>query len=545
MPLVDSVQNSCGNLGVKGHSVTSGFPSKTAVKHGKKKSAQKDGIAKGLGNIQINVKHENIMQDLPANGPLDVEMCKGRQVTAKKIKLKDYVYSQHQVETQHNNGSLEDRKASFNKDSKDGDTHRDKKPRVSHIEYDGFSRGQDGDISKRSVEIRSLGAKEYPTNRSIEKEQQVKKPRAKIHLTIEDIDELRKDLGCEHLSMAATSSSSKVSDSRKNRLSYVEVKGSPEESVSSSPMRMLYPNQVSPLMAETTGKVDCMFNDIGAVSSVKKLQDTNESSEFGTAKRRTSGLTILDSKNKLKKDTAVDDNHHAPKHEVSSNTRHPLSHDLSLKSVKNPSVGKNNIRNSKDSRSEKQSTQREHVKNNLESSNPCNTDVMQQNLKQDHPRSSIEQGSAQMEPWNGKVRIDLRQGDKQGAPRPSKHASGSMGSLKRSSMDSKPRDASVLGDASKTLKGTTISCVEDRTEKLIDMEAVALDTSLRNKNVSGPTAYTGLKEAEDVLKEAEELRTHADLIKVFFLFLSLFIYRSLPKYQLIEFECGYLHLYSL
>lgn len=512
--IVDNVQNSCGNLGVNGHGVTSGLPSKTAVKHGKKKSAQKDEISGGLGNIQINVKRENIMQDLPDNGPLGVEMCNGRQVTSKKIKLKDYVYSQHQVETQQNNGStLQDRKASVNEDSKDGDTHRDKKSRVPHIEDDEFSRGQDGDISKRSVEIRSLGAKECPTNRSIEKEQQVKKPRAKMRLTIEDIDELRKDLGCEHLSMAATSSSSKVSDSRKNRLSYVEVKGSPEESVSSSPMRMLYPNQVSPLMAETTGKVDCMFNDVGAVSSVKKLEDMNESSEFGTARRRTSGLTILDAKNKSKKETAVDDNHHAPKHELSSNMRHPLSHDLSLKSVKNPSVGKNNIRKSKDSRSEKQSTQREHDKNDLESSNPCNSDVIQQNLKQERPRSSIEQDSAQMEPWSGKVRIDLRQGDKQGALRPSKHASGSMGSLKRSPMDSRPRDASVLGDTSKTLKGTTIACIENRTEILINKEAVALDASLRNKNVSGATASTGLKEAEDVLKEAEEFRTHADLIK--------------------------------
>ncbi|KAH6816605.1 CW-type Zinc Finger [Perilla frutescens var. frutescens] len=510
--VVDKVQSSCGNLGVNGDSVASGLPNKAAVKNGKKKSA-KDGISGGLGNIQINVKHGNIMQDLPDNGPLGVEMCNDRQVRAKKIKLKDYAYSQHQVERQQNNGgTLQDRKVSIDEDSKVGDIHRDKKSRVSHIENDELRRSQGGDISKRSVEIRSLGAKEYPTNRSFQKEQMMKKPTASIRLTIEDIDELRKDLGYEQLSMAATSSSSKVSDTRKNRLSYVEVKGSPEESVSSSPMRMLYPNQVSPMMKDTTGKVDFRFNEVGAVSSVKKHQDMNVSSELGTARRRTSDLNmdngseILDSKNKSKKETAVDGNHHAL-----------VSHDFSLKSVKNsPSVGKNNIRKSKDSRSEKQSTQREHDKNGPGSSNPCGRDVMQQNLKQDRPRSSIEQNSAQMEPWSGKVRIDLRQGNKQGALRPSKHASGSMSHLKRP-MDSKSRDVSVLGDTSKSLKGTTVACIKDGKENLIknemEQQSMALDASLRNKNVSGATVSTAKKGAEDVLKEAEELRTHADLIK--------------------------------
>lgn len=463
--MLENDQNHCGNLGVNGHSVTLGLPRKAATKNAKKKSVKKEVISGVLGNIQIDVKHETVTDNLPPNGPSCMEMCNGEQPTAKKIKLKDYAYSQ-------------ERKVSHNEDG----FYREKKLRVSHNEDDGF---RSGDISKRrSVE---LGAKEYPMIRSVEKEQQVKKPRAKIRCTIQDAVELRKDLEFEQPSMAATSSSSKVSDSRKNRLSFMEVKGSPEESVSSSPMR-----------TETTCKVNFRFNEADAVNSVKK-HDMNESSEI---RRRTSGpimdngSEMLDLKNKPKKETAVD------------TMRHPSSNDLSLKSVKNsPSIGKSSIRKSKDSRSEKQSIQRERDKNVLESSDPS----MQQNLKQEPSKSSI----AQMEPWNGKVRLDLRQADKQGAVLPRKRASGSMASLQRSPTDSRLHDASVHGEKPKIRK--------DGNENLINNEAekqLALDASLRNKNVSDTTASTALKEAEDVLKEAEELRTHADRIKVFFLFQS-------------------------
>ncbi|XP_042064269.1 cysteine-tryptophan domain-containing zinc finger protein 3-like isoform X3 [Salvia splendens] len=483
-----------------GHNATLGLLTNATVKSGKKKSIKKEVISAGPGNIQINVKHEKTMRDLQHNGPLGVETCNTGQVTAKKIKLKDNVYCQ-------------ERKVSVNENSKDGHVHRDKKPRVCHNEDDGFRVSQGGDILKRSVE---LGDREYLTDRNIKKNgQQVKKPIAKMRLTIEDIDELRKDLGCEQLSMAATSSSSKISDSRKNRLSYAEVKGSPEESVSSSPMRMLYPNQVLPMMTETSGKVDFRFRCAGAVSSVKK-QEMDRSSEFDTVRRRKSGLTndngskLSDSKTKLNKETPIDDNHPAPKHEALSNMRHPLSNDLSLKSVKNsPVVGKNNVRKSKASRSEKQSIQREGDKNDLVLHNPCSSGAVQQSRKHDPPRR-IEQSSCEKEPWSGKVRIDLRQGDKQGTVRPSKLASGPGGPLKGSPLDSRPHDNSVTSDTSKSRKDTTN---ENTVNKEAEQQSLHLDASLWNKNVSGAIASTALKEAGDILKEAEGLRSHADLIK--------------------------------
>lgn len=484
LPILEKDQNSCGNLGVNGHNVTLGLPSKTDMKNAKIKSVKKEVISGGLGNIQINVKHETVKQNIPRNDHPLMEMCNGGQVTAKKIRLKDYAYSQERKVSQ----------------TEADDFHRDKKLRVSHNENDFRS----GDISKaRSVE---LGAKEYPLNRSVEKEQRVKKPKAKMSCTIQDIVELKKDLESELPSMGAMSSSSKVSDSRKNRLSRMEVKGSPQESVSSSPMRI-----------ETTRKVDLRFNEVDAVSSVKK-QDLNESLEL---RRRTSGMDNgsepLDLKKRAKKETVVD------------NMRHPLSNDVSLKSSKSsPSVGKSSVRKSKD-RNEKQPIQREHDKNALESNDPST----QQNLKQEPSKNSIEHSSAQMEPWSGKVRLDLRQVDKHGVLLPKKRASGSTSSLKRSPMDSRLHDASVHGEKPKIGKDGNETLINTEPE-----EQLALGASLRNKNVSGATASTALKEAEDVLKEAEELRSHADLFKVFILFPSVSTFISLPKSQLFEFISG-------
>ncbi|KAL0348696.1 UNVERIFIED_CONTAM: hypothetical protein Sangu_1097400 [Sesamum angustifolium] len=456
---VDNFQTSGGNLGMIGNSLTHGLLNKGALKDGKKKSAGQEVISGDAGNFQIYVKKQkDQLQDLPDAGHLGVKTCNGGELSTKKIKLKDYEVGQYQIE------------------------ERDSK------------RSKLDDIPKRkSIEagVHSAGSKECPINRDIEKEQ-VTKSRGKRGLTIEDIDKLRKDLGCEQLSTAATSSSSKVSDSRKNRVGYMEMKGSPDESVSSSPMRVTCMNQVSPMMMATVGKVDSRLNDVPATGSVKKIRGMNGSSELGIGRKGSSGLTndnvseILDSKNKLKEETAFGDNHRAPKHEVSSNTGHPFSDESSIKSVKNgASVSKRDIGKSGDGRSE-------------------------------NPSAKGEQIFTQTEPWSGKLRIDLRQGDKQGELYHSKYASGSLASSKKGFMDARPLDASVVGDTSKALKDTAIARLQNGTHHLFNNEAersLAQEATLGNKNVSGVTTSTALKEVEDVLKEAEELRIHADLIK--------------------------------
>ncbi|KAI3459285.1 hypothetical protein Pfo_015948 [Paulownia fortunei] len=468
---VDNCQTSGGNLGGIGHCLTSGLPNKAAVRGGNKQSAQKDAIPGGMGNFQIHVKKKkDRIQDLPNYEPMGMKTCNGREVSAKNRKFKDCEDSQHQVETGQDNGSnLQHSKVTMKEGSKDSAFQRRKKSRVTQIEEE-FNGCKGDDTSKRKGAEASfllLRSKEYPINRGIEREQQLRRPRVKPRLTIEDIDKLRKDLGCEQLSTAATSSSSKVSDSCKNRTKFMEVKGSPQESVSSSPVRTTNQNQVSPMTMETVGKVDSRLND-PAMGSLKKFSDMNRSSELlTTRKQKASGVYCPEPFENPVLDFQEGDARDKSSGKLVSGVNLPSDF------VNSPLVGiEDNI---------------------LEKCSPWPT----------------RQTSAQMEPRSGKLLIDLRQGNKQGALCSSKHALGLSVSLKKTFMNSRPLDDSVAG-TSKALKDAAIACPRNWTDNFNGHneveQSVAVDESLANKNVSSASASTALK-------EAEELRIHADLIK--------------------------------
>ncbi|KAL7112677.1 hypothetical protein ACP275_04G017500 [Erythranthe tilingii] len=122
---------------------------------------------------------------------------------------------------------------------------KEKKARVS------MSGGKDTNGSKASVDTdrKSRGKKDqnngqYPSN---------------THAP----DYLKSDIGAVHPSLAANSSSSKVSGSYKDKTNGQEVKGSPVESVSSSPSRF---DKVTSSRKKLTGKDD--FHDCGYVTAV-------------------------------------------------------------------------------------------------------------------------------------------------------------------------------------------------------------------------------------------------------------------------------------
>ncbi|KAL6581924.1 hypothetical protein OROMI_005938 [Orobanche minor] len=469
MLTADSFRTSSGPLGgMNGHNSTSAFPNKADMKDAKKMSIQRNEISGGDFRISVKKKHRDQMQpDLPDNGPSGLN--NGGEIAAKKIKLKTCEYSPQIKES-----NIKDRKVHIKEESRDVDYNRDAKSRVSQ-----------GDTSKRKSDearFQLSGGQEYLINRGNEKEKQVKKPKPKVQLTIGDIDKLRQDLGCEQPSTAATSSSSKVSGSHKNRISYMKVKGSPEESVCSSPVRVPYRKHVSP-MVDTVGKVDS-----------KGIRDMNESSELAViARKGISGLTndngseILEPRNKLKEETGFD-NHGVRKHEVSSNMRHPSVNGPSVRFIKKgTSVSKKDFENLGDINGAKST--------------------------RDSPKHTVEQISAKLEPWSGKLHIDLRQGDKQGALGGKKQVSGLSRSVKRTSMDLRPLDASIADNTSRELKDTAKACLQNVKGNIVNNEeqSVALEESLGKKNAI--SASTALKEAELALREAEELRVHADLIK--------------------------------
>ncbi|XP_057508064.1 cysteine-tryptophan domain-containing zinc finger protein 7 [Actinidia eriantha] len=127
---------------------------------------------------------------------------------------------------------------------------KEKKARISKSE------GKETSVSKgpggADKKARSKKDRHFGTDQGITLSQQ----------SLDATDSLRRDSGSAQPSQAATSSSSKVSGSHKNRSCAKEVKGSPVESVSSSPMKLSNPDK-SASKRSLEGKDDsgdaCLF----------------------------------------------------------------------------------------------------------------------------------------------------------------------------------------------------------------------------------------------------------------------------------------------
>ena len=111
------------------------------------------------------------------------------------------------------------------------------------------------------------------------------KPESSLsHRSLDGMDCSKRDLGSVQASVAATSSSSKVSGSHKTKASFQEVKGSPVESVSSSPIRISNADKFT--NKEIIGKDDS--HDIAAADSPRRCsgrEDDGENDRSGTARK--------------------------------------------------------------------------------------------------------------------------------------------------------------------------------------------------------------------------------------------------------------------
>ncbi|KAL2534625.1 CW-type domain-containing protein [Abeliophyllum distichum] len=507
---LDDYQTSGGDFGRFGHGSYSGLPNKVALKEKKKQ------------------------RELPDNGSLDMNTCNKREISSKKRKLKDSQGSQGNLPTLLSNGSgLQNSEVSVKEESSNSGFHREKKPRVSQIDVKEFSKSKDNNIPKsKSTANRILlsGNRENPIDRSIEKERQVRKYRAKLplQLTMDDIESLRKDLGSEPLSMAATSSSSKVSDSRKTRGNCKEVKGSPEESVSSSPMRMSHLNKVLPARMETTEKVESMLNDFPQMGSPRKSMDRNgnsESNRLGTARKgkATSGCLsesfehpVLDFRDSDARDkfSGKSGSGTNPRSEYGNVTFVGNDGDIVEQHILGPtSMCVSECSHSKERMDKNHSN---IVLPQQISLLPMDKDrTSSVNFERVAERVSSPQIDQEVLDPNKNLKeeavIDHNcRGDKQDTLPPGKSV---PGSLKGSCTDLRPFDTSVVGDFSKVSEKPANTRHQHGTNNFnghnVADEDVTRNTSavsLPNKNSSGLTAT-------NVLKEAENLRDYADRLK--------------------------------
>ncbi|GMH08328.1 hypothetical protein Nepgr_010168 [Nepenthes gracilis] len=148
-------------------------------------------------------------------------------------------------------------KVSAKEENSDAEINRAKKLRVSETEkeeeeHEATKSGKSQKKSKVNQNLLSSG--DHTTCftvevRSVEEDQKLKKHRGDVagEKSLDGLNLLKKDFGPGQVSVAATSSSSKVSGSHKRKENFEELKGSPVESVSSSPFRTINAHKLAPV----------------------------------------------------------------------------------------------------------------------------------------------------------------------------------------------------------------------------------------------------------------------------------------------------------
>ncbi|KVH91484.1 uncharacterized protein LOC112528978 [Cynara cardunculus var. scolymus] len=225
------------------------------------------------------------------------------EMHAKKRKLKDWQESQPYGNTlESTEDNLPDTKTREESSDRTGRKEKRLKTSKTEVKESAASKGDDRSFHKgKTMKIILPASKENSVEKSHEKNHQQDKHRedrekATSRPNLRELYSSRKDLESERFLLAATSSSSKVSDSCR-RASLQERKGSPVESVSSSPMRALNLDKLSPAVGrnisrkghakiggtgtEIPRKLMAREDDMKVHRSVQGLRDTDGSQRFG------------------------------------------------------------------------------------------------------------------------------------------------------------------------------------------------------------------------------------------------------------------------
>ncbi|KAG6700169.1 hypothetical protein I3842_08G099400 [Carya illinoinensis] len=189
------------------------------------------------------------------------DACDGPHVSVKKANSKVLVSLEDGSLEMGNSNARENARKRKVKEFSDDDYRKEKKARLSKSE------GKEHRSSRDSGRRDKKGS--HSKNQHLGKD-----PWSNLsQRSLDGLDSLRKDLGSLQPSLAATSSSSKVSGSHKTRVSLQEVKGSPVESVSSSPMRISNPNKLASACRDLKGKDDLQYAGPFPVGSPRKFSD--------------------------------------------------------------------------------------------------------------------------------------------------------------------------------------------------------------------------------------------------------------------------------
>ncbi|XP_062087465.1 cysteine-tryptophan domain-containing zinc finger protein 7-like isoform X2 [Humulus lupulus] len=252
----DWASDHSGAIGKVGPSSGGGFPTSSAGKDRMKysdRSSSRDSKFDVKDCLQVPIMKANgKVEVVPENGSLERGRTESRE-NMKKRKSKEFPNGSCP-----STGRLPD-STPFVKEFSDNDHRKEKKPRIS------ISDGKESSASKckdRTDKKRSHSKSQLHT-----RDLGITQP------NLDAMDLSKRGLGPIQPSLAATSSSSKVSGSHKTKSSFQEVKGSPVESVSSSPMRISNPDKISTISKDVFVKEEFPHAGNYAIRSPKRSSD--------------------------------------------------------------------------------------------------------------------------------------------------------------------------------------------------------------------------------------------------------------------------------
>ncbi|RVW54546.1 hypothetical protein CK203_071383 [Vitis vinifera] len=253
-------------------------------KHSERTSS-KDTKYEAKDNIQVTVrKPKEQVRVSSDDGSLNVGKYDSRDIVAKKRKVKECqdteIYSSSLPSTGHH---LEDSGAFVKEEFSESDHRKEKKARVSKSE------------GKEFIASKSSGRTDKKVSSMRTQQQGQDLGSVLSQRSLDGVDSLKRDLGSVQpsVAVAATSSSSKVSGSHKTKTNFQEVRGSPVESVSSSPLRISNPEKHTSVRRNLMGKDDS--RDVGFFAmSPRRCSDGEDDggSERSGAMRKNKIFTV-------------------------------------------------------------------------------------------------------------------------------------------------------------------------------------------------------------------------------------------------------------
>ncbi|KAK9018318.1 hypothetical protein V6N11_001294 [Hibiscus sabdariffa] len=220
------------------------------------------------------------------DGSLDLENCDGGEASRKR-KVDECIDDQLNAGLPQSIGNhFQGSRLYAKEDISKSDSKREKKARVSK------SGGKDSSANKSSGKLEKISrqTKNHPTGQDLGS--------SLSQRSLDGMDSLKRDFGPAQPSLPATSSSSKVSGSRKSKPDtheskhgFNETKGSPVESVSSSPMRISNPDKLPSTRRNVAGRDesrDAGFSVAGSPRRSSDGEDNGRSDRTGTVWREIS-----------------------------------------------------------------------------------------------------------------------------------------------------------------------------------------------------------------------------------------------------------------